>query len=275
MTRISACFVWLLCYAGVCYSFLPTVNLTGYIADAQSHQPVSSAAIIIQVYSGIGGKTFQDSEFSDSQGRFRMTLSDSNRYSPGIIVEKEGYKTISTRLPSLNAPSLFLDTIFLSRYSQADSVSYSISGTVTNAYGDGIHNALVTVTLSQGPLTPALVFRDSTALGGYFTISTKRPYQTTSVLIGLHLEKAGFTPVDTDRTFASSTQSFIFNVQMKRSPEAVIPVARSLTKAITTVSRTVTINGRRCTAAAGYGRNGQVVVTISREGNARVITQIK
>jgi len=273
MVRVPACFISLLCAVRLCFSFFPTISLNGVVADASGHKPLSSAAIIIQGYAGIGGTVFQDSVFSDSLGKFHLTLLDSNRYSPSLVVEKEGFKTMSVRLPVLSAVTLNLDTVFLEPYAQTDSVTYQVSGSVTDVFDDGIRNALVTVTLSQGPAAIASL-RDSTSLGGYYGVSAKRPYLVQPILAHLHVERNGFVVVDTSRSFASSSQSFIFNLVLRRSQEAVLTRARPLTRAIMSISRTVLVDGRRCDLA-GPAWGGRMIVRITQDGSGRLTAQLK
>jgi hypothetical protein len=264
--KTAAGLLVLFCIAEQSFPANVNVHVHGVIADASSHRPLSAASII-QDYPGNGGVMVQDSAFSDSLGDFQVGILDSNQFAPTLVVEKNGYKTQTVRVPAIDSPSgILLDTIFLVSYTQLDSVTYVISGAVTDTGEEGVRGAIVSIMLSRGA---AMIFsREDTASqwGGYYNVSTRLPYQPSPLTVRLQVQMPGFFPADVSQTLPASTEDFVINLVLRRNPSSVmVPVARQLTKAIAPASRTYTVDGR-LVSSARLRLCGMIVVRISPDG---------
>lgn len=275
MIKTAAGLLILFCIAGQSFPSTVIAHVRGVIADASSHRPLSAAAII-QDYPGNGGVMVQDSAFSDSLGDFQVGILDSNQFSPTLVVEKNGYKSQTVRVPAIDSASgLLLDTIFLVSYTQLDSVTYMISGAVTDTGEEGVRGAIVSIMLSRGA---AMIFsREDTASqwGGYYNVSTRLPYQPSPLTVRLQVQMPGFFPADVSQTLPASTQDFVINLVLKRNPSsAMVPVVRQLTKAIAPATRAYTVDGRLL-GATMYRFPGMVVVRVLPDGTGRADIQVK
>jgi hypothetical protein len=273
--RTAAGILFLFILAGQSFPFSATMHVRGVIADASNHKPLRAAAII-QNYSGFGLTTTQDSVFSDSLGNFQVGILDSNRLAPALAIEKDGYKTQTVRVPSIDFPDdILLDTVFLVPYTLLDSVAYVISGAVTDTDGEGIRGAIVDITLSRGTVTIFSLKDTASQWGGYYNVSTRQPYQPSPVTARVRVQVPGFLAADISQTLAASTQDFVINLDLRKNPASVrVPVARSLTKGKVPATRTYTVNGRLLETAARRFP-GMVVVRVLPDGSGRADIQVK
>jgi hypothetical protein len=253
---------------------LSVIKVNGIVAEGPKHEALAAATIIVQGYK-MGGIMFRDSAFSDTQGKFQVTLFDSNRYSASFFVEKSGYKTRTVMFPPLVTPTIVVDTIFIVPYTNLDSVTYTVSGAVTDTDGEGVRGAIVSIMLTKNAATIFSIKDTASQLGGYFNVTTRQQYQSSPVTVHLHVEKNGFLFADTSQTLASSTQDFVIDLVLKKNPASVLPAARPLTKAIIPSTRTYTVNGRLVESSAHGTAGGMVVVRVSPDGIGRGIVQLK
>jgi hypothetical protein len=270
--RITAFFISLLCIAGTCYPSFDKTKISGIIADAGTHAALASAAIIVQEYTIIEDRMFQDSVFSDSVGKFLMTLSDSNHFTPSIAVEKNGYKTRSVKLPLLNSETVVLDTIFLTPYTLHDSVTYSISGAVTDTGNAAVRGATVTVSMLRDKAAFYSVNTTTSQWGGYFNVTTKQPFLHTPVTVRLKAEKTGFLSTETSQTLASSAQNFSFAIVLNKSPSSVISASHTVMQTVTASPRSYTVDGRNC-GVHGKASTARALVRVLPDRRGRIVVQ--
>jgi hypothetical protein len=274
LTRIAAFFISLLCIAGLSFSYSAEKKLLGIIGDAIGRKPLTAATIIIQGYKDFGGKMFQDSAFSDSQGKFQLTLHDSDRYTPSVLVEKDGYKTRTVTLPTTGSQNIMLDTVFMIAYTLQDSLTYSVSGAISDTADQGIRGAIVSVTLSRGAAAFFSVKDTTSQWGGYFNVKTRQQYQKSPVTVHLHVEKTGFLIADTSQTFSSSTQDFVLYYEMKKNLSAVLPMTRLATRKIATSTLSYSADGRYC-GTNRMGAVSRIVIRVSKDGYGRTHVQLR
>jgi hypothetical protein len=272
--KIAACLLVLLFSAVQSFSYSPDIKVNGKVADGTNHKPLAAATIIIQGYKGMGGTMFQDSAFSDTQGKFQLVLLDSNRYSPSFFVEKNGYKTRTVMFPPLTTTTMAIDTIFMVPYTLLDSVMYVVGGAVTDTNDEGVRGAVVSIMLIRNAATIFSVKDTASQWGGYFSVKTRQQYQPLPVTVRLHVEKTGYLSADTSQTLASSTQEFVINLVLKKNPSSVLPAIRTLTKRIVLSTRTYTVSGRLVETTVRR-TPGMIVIRVSPDGSARVNVQLK
>jgi hypothetical protein len=256
----------------MCYPSFANTKITGIVADAATHAVLASAAIIVQEYTIIDDRMFQDSVFSDSAGKFLMVLSDSNHFTPSLMVEKNGYKTRSVKLPLLGSETTVLDTIFLASYTLLDSVTYSIRGSVTDARNEAVRGATVTVTLLRGTTVFFSAGTMTSQWGGYFNMTTRQPFMQTPVTVRLMTEKPGFISLEKSQTLASSAQNFSFAIVLSKNPSSVISLSRNVMQTFAASPRSYTVDGRNC-GVRGNASTGRAIVRILPDGRGRVGVQ--
>jgi hypothetical protein len=254
----------------MCYPSFANIKISGIIADAATHAALASAAIIVQEYTTIEDWMFQDSVFSDSAGKFLMVLSDSNHFTPSLMVEKNGYKSRSVKLPLLSSGTTVLDTIFLTSYTLLDSVTYSISGSVTDAKNEAVRGATVAVTLLRGTTAFFSASTMTSQWGGYFNVTSRQPFMQTPVTVRLMTEKPGFISTETSQTLASSTQNFSFAIVLNTSPLSVVPVSHTVMQTFAASPRSYTVDGRNY-GVSGKAPTGRAIVRVLPDGRGRVV----
>lgn len=274
MIRTAEGILFLFILAGQSFPSNMNVRVQGVVADGSNHKPLPAVAII-QEYPGDGGVMVQDSAFSDSLGNFQVGILDSNRLAPALAIEKNGYKSQTLRLPPVDSPgAILLDTIFMIPYTLHDSVTYVISGAVTDTSEEGVRGAIVDITLSRGTATLFSLKDTASQWGGYYNVSTRQPYQPSPVTARVRVQVPGFLAADISQTLAASTQDFVINLELRKNPASVLPVARSLTKGNVPATRSYTVDGRFLGTTV-HRLPGMVVVRVLPDGTGRANIQVK
>jgi hypothetical protein len=241
-----------------------TTKISGVVADSITHRPLAGAAIIAQGYAGIGGGTISDTVWTDSLGRFFMQLLTANRYYPSLAIEKNGYRTMDRLLPS-GSRNIQLDTLFIAKLEAGDSVTYIVSGAVTDSTGAGIRSAIVQVKISNGSL---LLYsgKDTTSqLGGYYSVTARRPYYPGVVAIEVHVDKDKYFSKDTAQTLPSSSEGAVINIVLFPTPLSVLHLIVPAVQRLALRPVCFSVNGR---LVGGELRSGFAsgVVLYKRDG---------
>jgi len=202
-----------------------TTRVTGVVADAASHMPIFGASVVVQGIAGVGGAAVSDTARTDSTGSFVLYLLSENRYFASVSVTKDGYRSQEFPLPS-DSRNIQLDTMLIEKFRAGDSITYTVSGAITDSLGSGIRSAIVQVRISNGAVLLFSGKDTSTQLGGYYSLSTKQPYYAGNVDVEVHVDKSKYFSKDTLEVLTSSTQNAVINISLFNAPEAVlVPVA--------------------------------------------------
>lgn len=252
-----------------------TTKISGIVADSITHRPLAGAAIIAQGYAGIGGGAVSDTVWTDSSGRFFMRLLTANRYYPLLAIEKDAYRTLDRLLPS-GSRTIELDTLLIAKLEAGDSVTYVVSGTVSDSTGAGIRGAIVLVRISNGTL---LLFsgKDTTSqLGGYYSVTARRPYYAGTVALEVHVDKDRYFSKDTVQVLPSSSGGAVINVVLFSTPSSVLRLVGPPVQAAALRPACFSVDGRL------VGRNSQGpgpasgVVLYKRDGMpAQAVVRLK
>ncbi len=220
-----------------------TTTISGTVADSITHHPLAGAAVIAQGYAGIGGAAVSDTVWTDSSGRFFMRLFTANRYYPLLAIEKDGYRTLDRLLPS-GSQNIELDTLLLEKFEAGDSVTYVVSGTVSDSTGAGIRGAIVLVRISNGTL---LLFsgKDTTSqLGGYYSVTARRPYYAGAVSLEVHVDKDRYFSKDTEQVLPSSSGGAVINMVLFSTPLSVLRLVRAPVQGAALRRACLSVDGR-------------------------------
>jgi|GEM_PF-6332237 hypothetical protein len=254
-----------------------TITISGVVADAATHQPLVKAAIIAQGFAGVGGATVSDTIWSDSTGRFRALLSAENYYYASLTVEKDGYRSLDRELPT-GSRNIQLDTLLLVELQAGDTVTYVVSGTVSDSLGAGIGGAIVQVRISNGA-TLLYEGNDTTShLGGYYSISTKQHYSPGMLAIEVHVEKQKYFSKDTVQMLPSSTESAVINAVLFTTTLTVLNQPRMTAARSVSPAKIYSVDGRLIGPASAGARQmlaGKVLL-YKRDGvSAQEVVQMR
>jgi hypothetical protein len=202
-----------------------TTRVTGIVADAASHVPIFGAMVVVFGIAGVGGAAVSDTARTDSAGAFALYLLSENRYYPSVAVTKDGYRSHEFSLPS-DSRNIQLDTMLIEKFRAGDSITYTVSGAITDSLGAGIRSAFIQVRISNGAVLLFSGKDTSTQLGGYYSLSTKQPYYPGNVDVEVHVDKSKYFSKDTLEVLTSSTQNVVINISLFSAPAGVlVPVA--------------------------------------------------
>jgi hypothetical protein len=259
-------------------SFPSPVKLTvhGVMADGLTRQSLA-AVTIIQDYPGPGGIMIKDSAYSDSQGKFQVLLLDSTHFSHLFTFEKDGFRTRALPLPlPIDPQTIMLDTVFIFRYTTLDSVTYTVTGSVTDTNNEGVRGAVISITLSQDAATLFSAVDSASQWGGYYGVTKKEPYRLSPVTVHIQVQKPGFSPAEMSQTLASSSTDFVLNMVLKKSIASVLPAARRpAAKAIVPGARVYSLDGRLLEMPSAAAHPGTVIIKVSPDGIGHVHIQLK
>jgi hypothetical protein len=186
----------------------------------------------------------------------------------------DGYKTKTVLLPQIDSAYLQLDTILLVPYTLNDSVTYRVSGAVTDTDDEGVRGAVVSITLSSATAAIFSIIDTTSQWGGYFSATTRQRYQPTPVTVRVIVHMPGFFPADIRQSLAASTQDFVINLVLRKNPASAMVPVRSLTRTIAVAARTYTINGRLLPTSL-HRFAGTVIVRVRPDGSSRANIQLK
>jgi hypothetical protein len=224
-----------------------TLVVTGLVVDESSGDSLSGARLIISYRRGFSGPTFTDTAQSGADGRVALSsLTEAMPTQINWTVGLAGYQA-EGRFQSVRNDTVNIGTVRLVAYAPGDSVTYTVSGRVTDEIGGSVADADVIVTIVQGADT--LVFDTVGTMGfgaNYTATSEQVPYSTTDVTVTVAVEGIqGYDRYEHQLTVASSTTDVGMDVQLiPASSVRPSPYARTVRQA-----ETVTL----------YGLNGRVL----------------
>lgn len=256
--------------AGILYD---TVNVTGVVLDDADDTPISGALVIVTYGgSGFGGNTLSDTGVTDESGEVDLEMlvtADLGRIN--WTVEAAGYQSKTGTVSVLTQNSASLDTVRLTAYTSEDSVTYTISGIITDESGNGISGAEVTVTMEYDG---EIVFEDvvtssGSGIGfmrGLYSTETRQPYLDGEITVTASVSAADYETSTGSVTVSTSTSQIVIDITLMAEGTAILPeisVNNGTTEIMGKVS-IYTMNGRLIRTVEGNGFNEAVLRGVSR-----------
>jgi hypothetical protein len=202
-----------------------TVQVGGVVIDSASGKAVTGALAIFTAGGMMASSV--DSLKTDSQGKFGdKLLLTQGTYRLTWRIESAGYRS---RTGTVNLPDsgvIDMDTVKLVAFTTTDSLTYRISGRITNAQDLGIGGAQVVTVITfddKAIFTDTAVSSNDNRTRGQYSTQTRQAYQTGELVVTITVTADGFTPVTVTRTIPTSTSTITLDAQL--APEtAVLPV---------------------------------------------------
>jgi hypothetical protein len=256
-------------------TYSDTIGVSGTVADASSRKALANCLVIAKGFSGVGGAAVVDTVKSDSEGRFVLRLLSVNHYYPTLLFEKDGYRTFDRQV-AIGTSNIQIDTVYLVKFTTADSITYVVSGAVTDTSESGIRGAVVIVRISNGT-TLLYAGKDTTSQwGGYYSVSTKKPYSSGSITVEVRVDKTGYFSKDTLQTLPSSTPTSVMNVVLWSTTAAALPVVRVAPLRNIQSAAVYSIDGRyRGIRASTRQTYASAVYIVGNKGTAQTRVQLK
>jgi hypothetical protein len=223
-----------------------TLTVTGTVRDSANNNALQGALGVVSFVTGggIGGTTVRDTGVTLANGTFTLDIVVRQGQVPANVnwtAEKTGYASKSGRATVTNGAAN-IGTVLLVAYAATDSLTYAITGRVTNELGFGQTGVQLFVVMTNNGV---VVFRDTvtTNAQGRYTSTTRQPYRTADNVVALAGQVTGYAPVSEQSTTPSSTNAITIDAQLV-ALTAVAPSAAPAARATVKYVMAYSLSGR-------------------------------
>jgi len=248
-----------------------TLVVTGRVIDSVANTGLVGASVVIS--SGGMGGTVLGTVTTGANGNFSAIL-QVQQVPANILWEAlmDGYVTKSGQTAVANDTAA-IGTVALATYATTDSVTYTVSGRISDSSTTlGIRNAEVVVLVVFGTDTVLLDTVVTNMRGEYTAESGLVPYRAGDNTVTVSVSAAAYAPVTRTITVATSTTEIVVDFALQ-PPSAVVRSAAVTRVASARAAAYYSLSGRRIGAAAGRATQGVQLVLRRVDGTvaAKVI----
>jgi hypothetical protein len=213
-----------------------TTTVTATVDDGAA--AIADARVILSYLNEV------DTVLTDASGQIAFEIIGTQPVgNVGWVVEADGYAS-ETGNAQVAAGVADLGTISLTAFTTADTLTYTVSGSVTDAQGGGLRGETVIVTYESGTTVLAIDTVQSAGGKGNYNSQVLLPYQAGDLTVTVEVAAAGFAPFSESVTVPMSTVDIVVDAALDPEVGIAFGTAAARTQVRPDRAAVYTLGGR-------------------------------